>query len=63
MFGRVLITKKATRYALLKKMFLDILQYLQKNTCTRVSFLIKLQDETWNRDSITGAFLQILGNF
>ena len=28
----------------IKKIFLKILQNLQENTCTRVSFLIKLQD-------------------
>ena len=38
LFGRVLITKEATWYALLKKMLLEILQCLQENTCTRVFF-------------------------
>ena len=33
----------ATRDALEKKVFLQILQNLQKNICARVSFLIKLQ--------------------
>ena len=33
----------ATRGVLLKKVFLKILQNSQKNTCARVSFLIKLQ--------------------
>ena len=31
-----------------RKVFLDISQNLQKNTCVRVSFLIELQDETCN---------------
>ena len=33
----------ATRGVLWKKMFLEISQNLQKNTCAKVSFLIKLQ--------------------
>ena len=33
----------ATRGALCKKMFLQICQNSQENTCTRVSFLVKLQ--------------------
>ena len=47
-------------------MFLEISKELQKNTCARVSFLMKLQ--TWvlqlylKRDSGTGFFLWILRN-
>ena len=33
----------ATRSVLCKKLFLEISQNSQENTCTRVSFLIKLQ--------------------
>ena len=33
----------ATRRVLQEKVFLEILQNSQENTCTRVSFLIKLQ--------------------
>ena len=33
----------ATRGALCKKVFLEISQNSQENTCVRVSFLIKLQ--------------------
>ena len=32
----------------MKKVFLKILQNSQENTCSRVSFLIKLQTEAWN---------------
>ena len=31
------------RRCLVKKLFLEILQHSQENTCTRLSFLIKLQ--------------------
>ena len=50
-----------------KKVFLEILQNSQENTCARVSFLIELQP--WDlqlcqkRDSGTGVFLWILWNF
>ena len=36
-------TEAAARGVLQKKMFLEILQNSQENTCARVSFLIKLQ--------------------
>ena len=36
-------TEVATRVVLWKKVFLEILQNSQENTCGRVSFLIKLQ--------------------
>ena len=32
-----------------KKVFLEISQNSQENTCARVSFLIKLQAEAWHR--------------
>ena len=35
--------KKATRGVLLKKVFLEISQNSQENTCARVYFLIKMQ--------------------
>ena len=52
----------------LKKVFLEISQKLNgKGTCSRVSFLIKLQASDLQiylkRDSGTGAFLRILRNF
>ena len=37
----------ATRGVLIEKVFLEILQNSQENTCARVSFLIKLQAATW----------------
>ena len=37
------ISEAATRIALCKKVFLEISQNLQENTCARVSFLIQLQ--------------------
>ena len=36
-------TEAATRGVLYKKVFLEISQYSQENTCARASFLIKLQ--------------------
>ena len=36
-------TEAATRGVLSKKVFLEILQNSQQNSCARVSFLIKLQ--------------------
>ena len=48
----------ATRGVQLKKVFLEISQNSQENTCVSVSFLIKLQ--AWG---ITGVFLWILWNF
>ena len=38
-----LLTEAAPRGVLKKKVFLEISQNLQENTCARVSFLIKLQ--------------------
>ena len=49
-----------------KMLLLKISQNVQKNTCARVSLLIKLQDEAWNiikRDSGKGVFLWILQKF
>ena len=43
-----------------KKVFLKISKNSQENTCSRISFLIKLQTEAGNfikKDSGTGAFL------
>ena len=43
-----------------KKMFSEISQLLQENTCARVSFLVKLQADQQlyeKRDSDTGVFL------
>ena len=37
------VSEAAARGVLLKKMFLEISQNSQENTCARVSFLIKLQ--------------------
>ena len=50
-----------------KKVFLDISQNSQENTCARVSFSIKLQaldlQLYLKRDSGTGVFLWVLQNF
>ena len=50
-----------------KKVFLEVSQNSQENTCARVSFLIKLQASGLQlyqkRDSGTGVFLRILRNF
>ena len=43
----------ATRGVLYKKVFLEISQNSQENTCTRVSFLIKLQARSWTGASVT----------
>ena len=40
---RFLCNEAATRGVLWKKVFLEISQYSQENTCARVSFIIKLQ--------------------
>ena len=49
-----------------KRCSLEISQHSQENTCTRVSFLIKLQPSAlqlyFKRDSGTGVFLLILWN-
>ena len=42
------LTEAVTRGVLCKKVFLEISQNSQENTCARVSFLIKLQAETCN---------------
>ena len=50
----------------MKKVFLEILQNSQENTCARVSFLIKLQADACNFTEINsgpGVFLWILRNF
>ena len=39
----IIYLQAATGGVLLKKVFLKILQNLQESTCTKVSFLIKLQ--------------------
>ena len=50
-----------------KKVFLEISQNSQENTCARVSFLIKLQASGlqlyYKRDYVTGIFLWILRKF
>ena len=57
-------SEAATNGVLYKKVFLEISENSQENTCVRVSFLIKLQ--AWclqlsqKRDSGTGVFLWIL---
>ena len=40
-----LLHKQSSEGILLKKVFLEILQNSQENTCARVSFLIKLQEQ------------------
>ena len=50
------------RLCSMKKVFLEISQNSQENTCARVSFLIKFQ-LYWKRDSSTGVFLPILLSF
>ena len=54
-------TDATTRGVLYKKVFLKILQNSQENTCTRVSFFIKLQalglQLYQKRDSGTGVLL------
>ena len=62
-----LLTEALTHWCSVKKVFLEISQNPQENTCARISFLIKLQ--AWGlqlyqkRDSRTIAFLWILRNF
>ena len=50
-----------------EKVFMEVSQNSQGNTCARVSFLIKLQAEACNfikkRDSSAGVFLIILRHF
>ena len=57
----LLIREAITGGVLPEKMFLEISQNPQKNTCARVSFLITLQ--AYKRVSGTGFFLWILRNF
>ena len=56
----------ATRGVLWKKVFLEILQNSQENTCTRVSFLIKLQANFIKKETLgyvfTCEFCQISKN-
>ena len=56
-----------TQRCSVKKVFLEISQNSQENTCIRVSFLIKLLalglPLYWKRDSGTGVFLWILWIF
>ena len=49
-----------TRGALLKKVFLEISQNSQENTCARVSFLIKLQVDIFKNSPEEVVFLEIL---
>ena len=44
----LIITEAAIRGALCKKVFVEISQHSQKNTCARASFLIKLQAQACN---------------
>ena len=57
----------STRGVLWKKVFLEISQNSQANTCARASFLIKLQASGLQlylkRDSGTAVFFWILQNF
>ena len=48
---------EATGGVLLEKVFLEISQNSQENTCARVSFLIKLQVTLLKGHSNTGVFL------
>ena len=68
-FGRYWFTEVVSRKCSIKKVFFEILQNSQGNTCVRVSFLIKLQVETCKiylkKDSGTGVsceFCKISGN-
>ena len=42
------MTEPITRGVLWEKVFLEVSQNSQENTCARVSFLIKLLDSAWN---------------
>ena len=60
----VLISRSCLRRCSMKKVFLKLSQNSKKNTCTRASFLIKLQIEACKkRDFGTDVFLWILWNF
>ena len=54
-------TKAATRGVLYKKVFLEISQNSQENTCARVSFLIKLQAAPETPDGSGRLLLQVPG--
>ena len=59
-------TEAVAQRCSLKKVFLEISQNSQENTCTRVSFLMKLQVKANNfikKVTDTDVFLQILANF
>ena len=59
-----LVSEAVVRRCSVEKVFFKISQNLQKNTCTRVSFLMKLQTLVlqlyFKRDCVTGVFLWIL---
>ena len=59
------LTEAVAQTCSIKKVFLEILQNSQENTCARVSFLIKLQASATllKRDSDTVVFLWIFQNF
>ena len=61
------LSEAAIEAVLSEKVFLEISQNLQENTCAGVSFLIKLYAEACNfikkEDSGTVVFLWILRNF
>ena len=44
----ILHAEAATRGVLWEKLFLEISENSQENTCVRVSFLIKMQASAWN---------------
>ena len=56
---KVQFTEAVSQRCSVKKMFLEILQNLQENTCARVSFLIKLQVSVFNgikKETLTQVF-------
>ena len=57
----VKLSEAVAQRCYVKKVFLEIAQYSQENTCVRVSFLIKLKALALQlylkRDSGTGVFL------
>ena len=46
--GVLILLEAVVQRCSVKKVFLEILQNSQKNTCVRVSFLMKLQASAWN---------------
>ena len=60
--AKQLMTEAAAGGVLSEKVFLEILQNSQENTCVRVSFLIKLNvlPEKWDRDPGVGPRTQVL---